>query len=338
MPSLPKIIVIFGPTASGKSELAVNLARKFNGEIISADSRQIYKGMDIGTAKVAHDQISNSTLPAGRQEFLISKQIPKSKIRISKQTYFYKGIEHHLIDIVPPNKTLTAAEYKEKALATAKEILKKGKIPIVCGGTGLYIRTIVDNLKIPEIPPNPKLRAKIEKEIDKKGLPSVYQKLLKLDPKAKEFIDPKNPRRIIRALEVCLLAKKPFSELRQKDEPLFEVLQVGINIPKEKLYKRINKRVDAQIKAGLLKEVRRLAKKYSWKLPSMSGLGYKEFKNYFVGKESLESAVETLKKNTRDYAKRQITWFKKDKRIQWIKNGKEAEKIVKNFLKKQLGG
>lgn len=320
---LPKLIVILGPTASGKSKLAVNLARKFNGEIISADSRQIYKGMDIGTAKVPisyepKGEFTKSSIPTIQR----MRGIPS-----------HKGVPHYLINIVAPNKTLTLAEYQKKAISAAKKIIKKGKIPILCGGTGLYIKAVVDNLRIPEVPPNSRLREKIEKEITRKGLAAVYQKLLKLDPGAKEFIDPKNPRRIIRALEVCLITKKPFSELRQKGEPIFKVLQIGLKIPTEKLRERINERVDGQIKTGLLKEVRQLAKKYSWNLPSMSGLGYKEFKNYLAGKETLESAVETLKKNTRQYAKRQMTWFKKDEKIKWIKNEKEAERLLKNFLK-----
>ncbi len=299
--TLPKIIVILGPTASGKSEMAVKIAKKFRGEIISADSRQIYKGIDVGTAKIAKKEM--------------------------------KGIPHHLLDVVSPDKILTLAQYQKQTLAAIKKILKKGKLPIICGGTGLYIQAMVDNLRIPEVPPNPKIRAKIEKEIARNGLAAIYKKLLKLDPECEKFIDPKNPRRIIRALEVCLITKKPFSELRQKNKPLFKVLQIGLKIPMEKLRERINKRADGQIKAGLLKEVRRLAKKYPWTLPSMSGLGYKEFKNYLDDKEDLKTAIETLKKNTRQYAKRQMTWFRKDKRIKWIKTEKEAEKLIKTFLK-----
>ncbi|MEK7123259.1 MAG: tRNA (adenosine(37)-N6)-dimethylallyltransferase MiaA, partial [Patescibacteria group bacterium] len=175
--TLPKIIVILGPTASGKSEMAVKIAKKFRGEIISADSRQIYKGIDVGTAKIAKKEM--------------------------------KGIPHHLLDVVSPDKILTLAQYQKQTLAAIKKILKKGKLPIICGGTGLYIQAMVDNLRIPEVPPNPKIRAKIEKEIARNGLAAIYKKLLKLDPECEKFIDPKNPRRIIRALEVCLITKKP---------------------------------------------------------------------------------------------------------------------------------
>ena len=297
---LKKIIVVLGPTASGKSELAVKLARQFNGEIVSADSRQIYKGMDIGTAKT-------------------------------------KNI--HLTDIVRPDQDFTLAQYKKLAVKKIKDIHQRGKLPFLVGGTGLYIQAIVDNLKIPEVKPNAKLRAKLEKEIEEKGLQKVYQKLIKLDPQSKSFVDPKNPRRIIRALEVCLMAKKPFSQSREKGKPLFDVLQIGLKIPQEKLDKKIGQRVEKMMQAGLVEENKKLIKKYSPNLPALNSIGYKEIIQYLQRKIALTEAKKLIKLHTRQYARRQMTWFKKhpapeqvqcrtSNRIKWIKNYQQAAKLV----------
>ena len=195
-----KLIVILGPTASGKTDLAIKLAKKYNGEVVSADSRQIYKGMDIGTAKPLD----------------------------------LKGIAHWLLNIKKPNQDYTVAEYKKNAVKAIKNIQKRGKLAILAGGTGLYIKAVVENLNIPKVKANPLLRQKIEKEIEKRGLDYVFKKLIKLDPEAAYIVDPKNPRRVIRALEVCLLTKKPFSEQRKTGKALFDVLEIGISLPEEK--------------------------------------------------------------------------------------------------------
>lgn len=292
------LVVILGPTASGKSEMAIKLAKFFNGEIISADSRQIYKEMDIGTNK----------------------------------TLNFLGISYYMIDILKPNQVFTAAQFKQKAIKIIKDIQKREKIPFLVGGTGLYISTIIDNLKIPHAAPNKKLRIKIEKEIKKYGLKKIYQKLLKLDPEAKKFVEPKNPRRIIRALEVCLTTGKPFSELRKRGEPLFDVLQIGIKIPGRNLHKKINQRVDKMVKRGLVEEVKNLAKKYSFKLPSMSGIGYKQIGMYIKKEVKLNQAIELIKRDTRRYSRRQMGWFKRDKNIKWIKKYTKAKKLIKFFL------
>ena len=297
----PFLIVILGPTASGKSALAIKLAGRFNGEIISADSRQIYKEMDIGTAKsLGSDPREGQTL--------------------------------NLIDIVRPDQEFTLAQYKKLAIKTINDIHKRGKLPFLVGGTGLYIWAVVDNLKIPKVKPQPELREKIEKEIKQKGLKKVYQKLLKLDPGAKHFIEPDNPRRIIRALEVCLITKKPFSKQRKKGRALFNVLQIGLKPAKNIFDKKIDRRVDKMIHAGLIDEVKNLAKKYSFNLPSMSGIGYQEIGRYLRNEIDLEKAKELIRLHTRQYAKRQISWFKRDKRIHWIKNYQEEEKRIKEFL------
>jgi len=307
----PPLIVILGPTASGKSELAIKLAKFFNGEIISADSRQVYKEMNIATNKIQD-----------------TKQIP-----------------HYLIDAVKPNQIFTAANFKQKAINIIKKIQKRGKIPFLVGGTGLYISAVADNLEIPQIPPDEKLRKKLEKDIEKYGVKKAYQKLLKLDPQAKNFVQEKNSRRIIRALEICLITGKKFSELRKRGKSLFNVLQIGIKIPRKTLYKKINQRVEKMIKDGLVDEVKNLAKKYPFALPSMSGIGYKQIGKYLKKEISLDDAIELIKRDTRRYVGKQMSWFKKHpspeqiqqrecKKIKWIKKYPEARNIIKDFLSK----
>lgn len=347
---LPKIIVIVGTTASGKSNLAIKIAKKFNGEIISADSRQIYRGMDIGTAKPEVKMTSGIS----NFQFLISKKIPNLKFQKSKQTMIpiiSEGVPHYLIDIKNPDENYTVAEYKRDAIKAINKIIKKKKVPILVGGTGLYIKAIIDNLNIPEVAPNPKLRKKLEKEIEKYGLKYVFEKLIKLDPEAAYIIDPNNPRRIIRALEIAIKTKKPFSAQRKTGKPLFDFIEIGIKWPKNILGKRINKRVDLMIKEGLLEEVEGLVKKYGSKQQSFDAIGYREIIDYLkciknkkcsylsdrrnnckFENVTIRKLSDLIKKNTWYYAKRQMTWFKKDGRIHWIKTEKEIGKLIKNFL------
>lgn len=296
----PKVIVIVGPTASGKTRLSIQLAKKFNGEIVSADSRQVYKGMDIGTAKPTKKEMG--------------------------------AVKHYLINIKNPNQDYAAAEYKKDALRAIEKILKKNKTPIIVGGTGLYVKSVVDNLTIPAVKPDRKLRAKLEKEIKKYGLEYLFERLIRLDPEAAYIVDPKNPRRVIRALEIAVKTKKPLSSQRKFGESLFDFLEIGILMPKEKLRKRINQRVDQMMQDGLLKEVKKLVKKYGSDLKSLDAIGYREIIDYLNKKISLEEASDLIKKNTRRYAKRQMTWFKKDKRIHWISKPKDAFKSVKDFV------
>ena len=297
---LSKLIVVVGPTASGKSALAIKIAKKFNGEIVSADSRQIYRGMDIGTAKPSKKEMT--TVP------------------------------HYLINIKNPDENYTVAEYKKDAIKTIKKVIIKDHLPILVGGTGLYVRAIIDNLKIPTVKPDLKLRQNLELRIRNYGLKSVYDELIKLDPEAAYIVDPSNPRRIIRALEIALKTKKPFSVQRRVEKPLFDFLEIGLNIPQEELNRRINKRVDLMIKNGLIKEVNNLIKKYEIKLQSFDAIGYREIIEYINKKIPINDVINLIKKNTRSYAKRQMTWFKKDKRINWIRNEKETEKLIKKFL------
>ena len=289
----PKLIVILGPTASGKSEMALSLAKKFKGEIISADSRQIYKEMDIGTAKLKNNQ----------------------------------KVVHYLIDIKKPNQEFNVALFKKSAIKIIKDIQKRGKMPFLVGGTGLYIKAIVDNLNFPTAVPQLKLREKLEK----KSLKELFKAYKKLDPKGAKFIDKDNKRRLIRAIEVCKITGKPFWEQRKKEEPIFRVLQIGIKLPKKLLRNNIEKRVEKMFKDGLEKEARNLAKKYGL-IPPLQTIGYQEWKEFFEGKINKEEVKKLIIQHTNKFAKRQMTWFKRDRRINWVKNLKEAEKLIKDFL------
>lgn len=306
---LPKIVVICGPTASGKTEWGLRLAKKYNGEIISADSRQIYKKMDIGTAKAKGEW---------------RRQGPR-------KMYFVDDVPHCLIDFLDPGERFTVAEFRDKAIECVKVISLNGHLPFIVGGTGLYIDSVVNNFNIPRVPPNSKLR----KSLEEKSADELLTWLKRLDAEAAEKIDPRNKRRLIRALEVCILSGESFSSQRQKGKSMFDVLQIGIALPRQVLYDNIDKRIDGQFKAGLLEEIEALLKqKYGWELSSMSGIGYRQFKDYFAGKIDLETAVAQLKKDTRGYAKRQLTWFKRNKNIRWAETLSEADKLLADFLKK----
>jgi tRNA dimethylallyltransferase len=295
---LPKLIVILGPTASGKSGLAIKLAKKFKGEVISADSRQVYKYMNIGTAKTTKQEM--------------------------------KGIKHYMIDIVKPDEVLSLAQYKDKAVKLINNISKRGKTPFLVGGTGLYVSAIVDNWLIPQIEPNKKLR----RELESKTNQWLFNKLKKLDPTTAKRIDSENKRRLVRALEVCLSSGRLFSDERRRGEPLFDVLEIGIKLPRRELYQRINNRVDLMVKQGLLNEVKKLVKSgYKWNLPAMSGIGYRQIGMYLRGEINLEESIALIKRDTRRYAKRQMTWFRRDKKIKWIKNYNMADKLIVKFLK-----
>lgn len=279
------LIVILGPTASGKTALSLKLAHDFNGEIISTDSRQIYKEMDIGT---------DAILPSQQE-----------------------GIPHHLLAIAKPDKTITTAEYTELALEKIKEIYKRKHVPILVGGTGLYISSIIFSYQIPRVPPDEKLRAKLYKEAEKKGNEFVHAKLAKLDPEAAKKIHPNNLRYVVRALEINMTTGENKIDVQKKSP--FDTFLIGLNWPREKLYERVNLRVDLQLKRGLLDEVKTLLKKgYKEDSPAMSSLGVKEIIPYLKGKATLDECIEVLKKNTRNYAKRQMTWFRRYDKVHWL--------------------
>ncbi len=287
-----KLLVILGPTASGKSDLAIKIAKLFNGEIISADSRQIYKEMNIGTAKPS------------------------------------KNEQHHLSDIIKPDKHFSVAQYKELAYKTIKDIQSRSKLPILCGGTGLYISSIIENWQFPKVPPQKKLR----KELEKKSAQQLFKIYEQLEPKGTEFIDKKNKRRLIRAIEVCKANDKPFWQQRKNNKPLFDVLIIGIKLPKEELKKRIAKRIKKMMQMGLEIEVKTLVKKYKW-IPTLQTIGYQEWKEYFNNKINKKEVQNLIELHTIQYSKRQMTWFKKMKNVQWIEKPEQAIKLTKLFLK-----
>lgn len=292
-----KVLVILGPTASGKSELAIKLAKKFNGEIISADSRQVYKGMDIGTGKVTKKEM--------------------------------RGIPHYFLDIASPKRRFTVVQYRKLALKAINKIQKKGKTPILCGGTGFYIQAVIDGIVIPEVPPDWRLRKKLEK----KSVKEIYKILKKLDPKRAKTIEKKNPRRLIRAIEIATkIGKVP----PYKKKPLpYSVLMIGIKKEKEKLNSLIRKRFFKWLEKGFLKEVLKLKQMgLSWKRIKEFGIHYKVAARYLKKEVSEKEFIEKSLIELQNYAKRQMTWFKRDKRIDWIKNYREGKKLVKEFLKK----
>jgi tRNA dimethylallyltransferase len=307
---LPKMVALLGPTACGKTSWGLSLAKKYNGEIISADSRQIYKKMNIGTAK-----------PAGIWKWQGLKRI-----------FSVDEVPHHLMDFLDPGRQFTVAEYRDRAVKYIKLCIKQGKTPFLVGGTGLYIQSVVDNYEIPRVEPNKKLRLSLES----KTSDELFSLLNKLDPEMAKIIDKKNKRRMIRALEVCIFTGKPFSSQRKKNDAIFDVLMIGIEVPRNILYDRIDMRVDDMIVNGLENEINGLLRqKYPWHLPSMCSIGYRQFKNYKEGKLSFKKLVEIIKFDTHKYARRQITWFKKDKRIKWVSKYEDAEKLVKDFFNLQ---
>jgi len=288
-----KLLVILGPTASGKSNLAIKLAEIFNGEIISADSRQIFKEMNIGTAKIL-----NSKTP------------------------------HHLIDFINPTESFSVAQYKKLAYQAIKNIQKKGKLPILCGGTGLYISSVIENWQFPKIPAQNKLR----EELEKKSIQKLLEIYIKIDPQGAEMIDSKNKRRLIRAIEVSSLSNKSFWQQRKKTKPFFNTLLIGLKLPKEELKQRVSKRTKKMIQIGLETEVKNLVNKYGW-IPSLQSIGYQEWKEYFNDKINKKEVQNLIELHTLQYIKRQMTWFKKMKEIKWIEDKKIAIELTKLFLK-----
>ena len=296
---MTKVLVIVGPTASGKSTIALEIAKRHNGEIISADSMQVYKYMDIGTDKVPLSQ---------------RKEIP-----------------HHLIDITYIKEPFSVARYQRLARQAVNDILGRGKLPIIAGGTGLYVRALIDDLKFPGGKVENKVRKDLEDELKEKGIDHLFKILAEIDPEAITFIDKRNHRRVIRALEVYRLTGKPFSQYRtdwRNYKPVFDAIIVGLKLTRELLYKRINQRVEEMIEKGLIDETRNLLKmSFKEAVVSRQALGYKELFDYFDGRATLPESIETIKKRTRNYAKRQLTWFKKDPRIVWI-DARDKNKII----------
>ena len=292
-----KLIVIVGPTASGKTDLSIKLARKFRGEIVSADSRQVYKGMDIGSGKVTKKEM--------------------------------KGVPHYLLDVASPKRKFTVVQYQKLALKAIKKIKEKNKIPFLVGGTGFYVQTVIDGIIIPEVKPDWQLR----KRLEKKNTKELFKTLKKLDSRRAKTIEKKNRRRLIRALEIVIKTKKPVPLLKRKT-PQFEVLIIGIKKSSEELKKLIQKRLLKRLQPPkMIDEVKKLKKsRLSWKRLEEFGLEYRYIAQYLQKKINYQEMMEKIQKESEKFVKRQMTWFKRDKRIKWVENYEEAEILLKKFL------
>ena len=299
----PKVIVICGPTASGKTALGVERAKKINSEIISCDSMQIYKDMNIGTAKPTKEEM--------------------------------QGIKHYLIDIISPNERFSVADYKLEAKKAIKEILNKGKTPIIVGGTGLYLNSLIYEIEYPKIEFDEKYRKELEERVKKEGLKTLYEEATKIDEEATKKISPNDEKRILRILEIYKATgkNKTYQEKEsRKKEVEYNYLVYGLNWDRQVLYDRINKRVDIMIKDGLIQEVEDILKKYKEFPTAMQGLGYKEVVEYLKKEITKEEMIEKIKMETRRYAKRQLTWFRANKQIIWLEGKEKIQNNIKIIL------
>lgn len=283
-----KLIVIIGPTAVGKTKLSIELAKQFDGEIISGDSAQIFKGMDIGTAKISEDEAV--------------------------------GIPHHLIDEREAGESYTVYEFKEAVQREIADIASRGRIPIIVGGTGLYIQSVLYDYQFPETAANPEIRAELEEKAETEGRDALYAILKEIDPEAAEKIHPNNVKRVVRALEVYYTSGVRFSEQQQSADKTenYDAAVIGLTMERDLLYSRINQRVDIMMKAGLVDEVKRFYDRGLMETQSLQAIGYKEFNGYFEGKETIEQVSEAIKQNTRRFAKRQFTWFRNKMDVNWF--------------------
>ena len=283
----PPLIVLLGPTGVGKTELSLALGQRCQGEVVSADSRQIYRGMDIGTAKAT--QAERALIP------------------------------HHLLDLRDPDQVLTVAEYQQLAYAAIDAIHARGHTPLLVGGTGLYIRAVVAGLRIPAVAPNPELRAVLEERLAREGVAALFAQLAASDPATAAQIDARNPRRVLRALEILLSTGRSKVELEGSEPPPYRILQVGLTRERVALYQRIDRRVDAMLANGLVAETERLlAAGYTRRLPAMTSLGYRECGDYLAGQCDLETAAARIKTETHRYVRHQMTWLRKLKEIRWF--------------------
>jgi tRNA dimethylallyltransferase len=303
-----RLVAIVGPTGVGKSRLALDLAQALDGEIVSADSRQVYRYMDIGTAKPTKKELSL--------------------------------VPHHLIDILSPDEDFGLAQYQKLADEAIADIQKRGKRAILVGGSGLYVWVVVEGWKIPKVVPDLKLRRKLEEKAAREGRSGLYQELAQVDPVAAQRIDPGNIRRIIRALEVYRGAEAPISRLQLKTKPLYETLMIGLTADRAELYRRIDLRVDEMIELGLVDEVKGLMDKgYALSLPAMSGIGYKQIGLYLRGELTLATAIQQIKFETHRLVRHQYSWFRlKDDRIRWFDIEKGADSEIKTLVTRFIGG
>jgi tRNA dimethylallyltransferase len=301
-----RLIAIVGPTGIGKSRLALHLAGLFNGEIVSADSRQLYRFLDIGTAKPSKQDLSS--------------------------------VPHHLIDVINPDEDFSLAEYQEMAYRAIADIHRRRKLPFLVGGSGMYVKAILEGWQIPKVSPDDKFRYNIEKKAEQGGAEELHQELCAVDPVAAAKIDRRNIRRIVRALEVYAKSNVPFSRLGYKETPNFERFIIGLTTERDELYRIVDRRVDSMIENGLVTEVDNLLKtSYSFTLPAMSGIGYRQIGQYLTGEITLEEARQKIKTETHRFIRHQYAWFRlNDDRIHWFDTQKhgdgEIEKAVRYYL------
>ncbi|MBG9450381.1 tRNA delta(2)-isopentenylpyrophosphate transferase [Cytobacillus firmus] len=283
-----KLAVLIGPTAVGKTKLSILLAKRFNAEIISGDSMQIYKSMDIGTAKIKEEEM--------------------------------EGIPHHLIDIKNPEDPFSAAEFQKLVRSKITEVTSRGKLPMIVGGTGLYIQSVIYDYQFSDAPSDEEFRKTLEERAEREGNNALFKELLAIDPDSAEKIHPNNIRRVVRALEIYHCTGKPMSQYQENQDPelLYDTALIGLTMDRETLYERINFRVEIMMKEGLLEEVRSLYDQGLKDCQSIQAIGYKELYDYFNGCVPLEDAVGNLKQNSRRYAKRQLTWFRNKMNVEWF--------------------
>ncbi len=301
-----RLVAVVGPTASGKTRLAIDLALAFNGEIINADSRQIYRHMTTGTAKPTSGELS--TVP------------------------------HHLIDILDPDEPFSLSDYQERAFKSISDINERQKVPFFVGGTGQYVWAVLENWQIPRVSPDQGLRENLKKQASEAGSEALYRELLSVDPDAAAKIDLRNTRRVIRALEVCRATGTPFSRFQVKKKPPFDALIIGLTLDREKLYQRIDERVDGMIRCGLVEEVENLIKiGYDLSLPSMSAIGYRQIALYIRKELALEEAIKQIKFETHRYVRQQYNWFRlKNPRIKWFDVETNPEPEIKTLVSEFL--
>ncbi len=300
---MKKLLAIVGPTGIGKSRIAIRLAEKYNGEIINADSRQVYRYMDIGTDKPV------------KEELLV--------------------VPHHLIDIINTDEDFSLAQYQQLAYQIITDIQNRNKLPILVGGTGLYVWAVLEGWRIPEVPPHPELRRDLEERAAAGEEEELYQELIKVDPVSAKRIDSRNIRRVIRALEVYRTTNIPFSELQDKSPPPYDVLIIGLTTNREELYQRIDSRVDKMIEKGLVEEVKKMIDSgYSLDLPAMTGIGYRQIGVYIKGELKLQDAIEQIKFETHRFVRHQYNWFRlKDERIKWFDiQDKDVEREIDSLI------
>ncbi|MCM3568140.1 tRNA (adenosine(37)-N6)-dimethylallyltransferase MiaA [Neobacillus mesonae] len=311
MDSKQKLLVIIGPTAVGKTKLSIEMAKKFNGEIISGDSMQIYRRMDIGTAKIREDEM--------------------------------EGIPHHLIDIKEPDESFSAAEFQKLVRGKITEIAKRGKLPIIAGGTGLYIQSVIYDYQFSDVSGNEEFRHQLEQKAKEIGNEALHEELKKVDPESAAKIHPNNVRRVIRALEVYYQAGKTRNEYENNGQTdlLYHTAVIGLMMDREQLYGRINARVDKMMNDGLLEEVKTLYEQGLRNCQSIQAIGYKEMYQFLDGEISLDEAVEKLKQNSRRYAKRQLTWFRNKMEVKWfditdVNNLSKKEEEISHYVEGKL--